>query len=170
MLIRCLGPRQFGLRPPQSNYQRLIRFFNSATTDYHVETLKALHQITIGLIGTFPARSVRRARQLILDGSKWQTRGQKIQMLTLCIVIDGVAVPIAREELGKFSYSSQRKRIDFIDQASAHFDLHGRTLIGDREYVGIEWFEALKTERSIDLVVRVKKGGSTPDRRRQQRS
>ena len=94
----------------------------------------------------------------MINGTKWLTREDKVHFLTLCVVIEGVAIPIASGDLEKAGHSSQAERITFFDKVGKHCDLKGMVLLGDREYVGIEWFRALKSERGIDFVVRLKKG------------
>ncbi len=38
------------------------------------------------------------------------------------------------------------------------FNLRGMTLIADREYIGLQWFEAVRMTFDLNLIVRLKKG------------
>ncbi len=143
---------------PQANYQRLIRFFRDGVNEYLPELHECIQGMAVKAIGNFPARSLKKAKQLVIDGTKWLTREDKIHFLTLCVVIEGAAIPIASHDLKKAGHSSQVERIAFFDRVGKHFNLKGMVLLGDREYVGIEWFKDLKTVRGIDFVVRLKKG------------
>lgn len=143
---------------PTANYQRLIRFFRDGVDGYLPELHRCIQDVSVKTIGNFPARYLKKAKQLVIDGTKWLIREDKVHFLTLCVVVEGVAIPIASCDLEKAGHSSQAERITFFDQVGEHFDLKGMLLLGDREYVGIEWFKSLKLERGIDFVVRLKKG------------
>lgn len=62
------------------------------------------------------------------------------------------------DDLLKAGHSSQAERIAFFKQAGERFDLRNMLLLGDREYIGIEWFRALHVELGIQFVIRLKKG------------
>ena len=155
---QAIGTAEALLTNPASNYQRLMRFFRDGVNLWKVELHQCLQQITLATIGNAPAKVLKRVKHLTLDGSKWKSRGDKIQFLTLCVVVDNVALPVASQDIAKLGHSSQDERSDFLDEAASHLNLEGMILLGDREYVGIKWFKALKKKRKIDFVVRLKKG------------
>ena len=142
---------------PQSNYARLIRTIKTSV-DTHLEaTIDALHQFGRLLISDFKKRSILSAKQLVIDGTKFEFRGDKVHFLTLCVVVENIGLPITSLDLAKKGHSSQQERIDWFDELSDQFNFEGMVLLGDREYVGKEWFNYL-TDKKIDFVVRVKKG------------
>jgi transposase len=93
-----------------------------------------------------------------MDGTEWKIRGSKVQFLTLAILFDGVALPIAFIDLEKIGHSSQQERIDWFKRLTEQFDFKGMTLIADREYIGLQWFEALRMTFDLNFIVRLKKG------------
>ena len=155
---QIIGTKQALEAQPLSNYQRLIRFFNEAVGDHQDDVHHCIQDITAAVIGNFRPSSLKKARHLVIDGSKWKARLEKIQFLSLCVVVENTALPIASIDLAKIGHSSQKERGAFLDRAAEHLDLRGMILLGDREYVGIQWFKDLKADRGIDFVIRVKKG------------
>lgn len=142
---------------PQSNYTRLIRTVRSSVSEYHEESTQALHQFGRLLTSDFKQRSILKAHQLIIDGTKFEFRGDKVHFLTLCVVVEGIGLPIASLDLAKKGHSSQKERMDWFSEIGEQFNFKGMVLLGDREYVGKEWFNYL-TSKKIDFVVRIKKG------------
>lgn len=96
-------------------------------------------------------------RYLNLDGTKWDFGEDSIHLLTLCIVIGDVSVPIWWEDIEKAGHSSQEERIAYLKAAMERYDLRGMVLLADREYIGREWFGELK-EQGLYFVIRVKEG------------
>lgn len=160
---QVLGYTEENAVQPQSHYQRLIRFFDSAVKaeqddGFYYALMEAIHQISLGLLGGLPKGKTRKLRVLLMDGTKWEVRGEKVQFLTLALVHQGVAIPLYAEDLLKAGHSSQAERIAFLKRVSEHFNLRGMLLLGDREYVGIEWFSSLHMEFGIQFAIRLKKG------------
>ena len=146
---------------PQSHYKRLTRFFEpfsypNARLAIRLQQLMA--ELTLRIIGSDRCFRSRLGRELLLDGSEWIIKGTKVQFLTLAILLDGIAVPIAFIDLEKIGHSLQQERIDFFSKMSNRFDLRGMTLIADREYIGLQWFEALRVTFGLNFIVRLKKG------------
>ena len=121
-----------------------------------------LHQLiaelTLRLIGSDRRLLGRVGRVLLLDGTEWKIKESKVQFLTLAILFDGAAVPIAFIDLEKIGHSSQKERIDWFTKLMEKFNLEGMTLIADREYIGLEWFKVLRTTFKLKYIVRIKKG------------
>ena len=146
---------------PQSHYKRLTRFFDAVAYSNPKLTARLrqlIAEITLRLIGSDRRLLGRVGRVLLLDGTEWKIRGSKVQFLTLAILFDGVAIPIAFIDLEKIGHSSQKERIDWFEKLMKKFDLAGMTLIADREYIGLEWFKALRTTFKLEYIVRIKKG------------
>ena len=146
---------------PQSNYKRLTRFFEPLVErypHYELRLRELLAELTLRILASDPQLRSKIGRILLLDGTEWKVRGSNIQFLTLAILFDGVAIPIAFVDLEKIGHSSQKERIAFFDQLTKSLDLKGMTLIADREYVGLQWFDALRLRFDLNYIVRLKKG------------
>jgi len=137
---------------PESNYQRLIRFFNISDEEKSdlVKSLLLLGFYLLKLKG-------RKPKYLALDGTSWEYGLKKIHLLTLSIVINGVSIPIWWEDLDKKGTSNLGERSSLMKKASSIYDLEGMILLADREYIGEEWFKYLKDSK-IGFVIRLKKG------------
>ncbi len=129
-----------------SHYKRLLRIFNAyGSSSLWEELLSYVFRI-------FHLKS----NHLLLDGTSWQRGSKKYHFLTLCIVYKSVAIPIYWKELNKKGQSNEEERIEFIKQACSKYNLTGKTLIADREYIGRKWFEALFS-LDLEIVIRVRK-------------
>lgn len=128
---------------PLSHYKRLIRFFDDyAATDLWADL------VACGL------RLLRlKSAYLILDGTSWQ-RGERWEnLLTLAVVHRGVAIPLIWHDLEKKGTSSYDDRVALLDAARERFDLRGRTLLADREYIGERWFNYL-IDNGLEVCIR----------------
>jgi len=83
---------------PESNYKRLIRFFN---TEEKRELIKSLVCLYIYLIG-----KKKPIKYLTLDGTSWLIGEKKVHLITLCIVYEGVSIPLWWEEINKKGHSN----------------------------------------------------------------
>lgn len=131
---------------PASHYKRLIRIFdNYSFSSLWLELLRV-------------AFSLLRLKSdyLLLDGTSWQKGERKIHYLTLCVVYQGVAIPIYWEDLQKKGTSSVKERKRLMRKAMKYYNLKDKILLADREYIGEDWFCFL-TEASIDFVIRLRK-------------
>lgn len=153
---------------PSADYKRLTRFFDLGKIEtvedrfLYNELLENLRTLCWVILfnqkknkgGKFNRKAVK---YLLLDGTKWDFGQHHLHLLTLCIVIDEVAIPIWWEDIEKAGHSSQQERISYLHDAMNSYQLEGLTLIADREYIGYEWFKELK-RLSIHFVIRVKEG------------
>lgn len=130
-----------------SNYKRLIRIF-----DRHSDS--TLWMDLLVFVFTFLDL---RGDYLILDGTSWRSGKTKFHFLTLCVVYQGVAIPILWRNLHKIGHSSTQERIGLVKEALLRFDLSYNVLIADREYIGVKWFKYL-IDNEIDFIVRLKSG------------
>lgn len=99
----------------------------------------------------------RKPKYLLLDGTKWDFGQESIHLMTLCVLVGDVAIPIWWEDLGKAGHSSQEERIAMLKKAMKKYGMAGMALLADREYVGREWFEFL-SKSGLYFVIRVKEG------------
>ena len=131
---------------PSSHYKRLIRIFdNNSLSRLWLELLKFVFQLLR-----------LETEYLIIDGTSWKRGKRWFHYMTLCIVYRGIAIPIYWEDLSKHGLSNFKERQKLLDAAIKHFDLRGKTLLGDREYIGKEWFKYL-IDNDINFIIRIKK-------------
>lgn len=130
----------------RSHYQRLKRWLwqEKATPGIWIQIAKA----SLSLLGG-------QTDCLIIDGSSWKSGGLTYHFLTLSVLYQGVSIPIWWLDLGRLGQSSQWHRQLLIRSALRLLNLQGKVLLGDREYVGVEWFAALK-RAGIDIVIRLR--------------
>ena len=130
---------------PSSHYKRLIRIFDSYSfSSLWLDLLSFVFKVFNGKV-----------EYLLLDGTSWQRGGRKFHFLTLCIVYQGVGLPIYWEDLEKKGISNFRERKKLLSKAMKRYQLKGKTLLADREYIGVEWFKFL-IDNEIDFVIRLK--------------
>jgi len=136
---------------PESNYKRLIRFFqmNDIEKQELTKSLLCVCFCVLGLKGKKP-------KYLSLDGTSWELGRKKIHLLTLAIVIHGVSIPICWEDLDKKGTSNFNERRALFDKALKWYNLKGMILLADREYIGEKWFKYLK-KNGLEFIIRLKK-------------
>lgn len=131
---------------PESHYKRLIRIFDAFSCgDLWLELL----ELVFGLLRL-------KSEYLLLDGTSWEKGGRQFHYLTLCVVYQGVAIPIYWENLQKKGTSNVEERKRIISKAMKYFNLTSKILLADREYIGEDWFSFLR-EHNIDFVIRLRK-------------
>lgn len=147
-----------------ADYKLLTRYFDqgkitSASDRAHYEALMRALQAMCWFVLFNKNKSIRfnKIRCLSLDGTKWDFGDGSIHLLTLCVIIDEVAIPIWWEDIEKAGHSSQKERIVYFKQALERYDLSKMILLADREYIGYEWFKYLY-EAGIYFVIRLKAG------------
>jgi hypothetical protein len=155
------GTRKARQTKAESHYRYLTRFFDVVV--YHsgshfVRMLSLIYRLTLVIIASLPDAASRIGRYLLLDGTEWRIRDTKVQFLTLCILICGVAIPIAVIDLQKIGHSSQKERVAFFTKLKKQFNFEGMILLADREYIGLQWFKSLRSVFKLHFVVRLKKG------------
>jgi hypothetical protein len=133
---------------PRSHYQRLKRWLWAGESD---------KSIWINMLKAAVSLLQKKSQCLIIDGSSWKWGGQTYHFLTLSILYKGVSIPIWWQNLGRLGISNQKQRKLLLRLALKVLDLKGKVLIGDREYVGTEWFAALQ-RACIDFALRLRKG------------
>lgn len=134
---------------PESDYQRLLRFFKEENGELLIRTILSVVLFSIG--------SLRRHRYLVLDGTSWEYGSKKIHLLTLSVVHNGVSIPIWWTDLDKKGVSNQQERIALFKAALKSDHLQKKLLLADREYIGSDWLHFLKKEK-IEFIIRVPRG------------
>lgn len=133
---------------PESDYQRLLRFFNEEKGELLIRTILI---VVFSVIGSF-----RRHRYIVLDSTSWQYGIKKVHLLTLSVIHNGVSIPIWWQDLDKKGTSNQKERMALFREAMKCYNLRGKILLADREYIGGDWLSFLKSEK-IDFIIRVPK-------------
>ena len=136
---------------PESNYKRLIRFFQISDEDKQ-KLSKSLMCVSFCILGL----KGRKPKYLTLDGTCWEFGEKKIHLMTLGVIINGVSIPICWEDLDKKGISNYSERIALMDKACEWYNLQGMVLLADREYIGEHWFKYLKN-KGLHFIIRLKK-------------
>ena len=104
---------------------------------------------------------------LTLDRTNWQWGKRNINILVLAVVYKGVAIPIYWLMLNKKGMSSTRERIALLNRFIKQFGQNRIIkLLADREFVGKDWFDWLKSQK-IDFAIRIKKSYLSTNRQGQ---
>jgi len=136
-----------------STYRRLQRFFSHFQIDY---TLLAKFIVSLFKFN-------KGKHYLILDRTNWKWGKHNINILFLCIAYKQAAIPIFWLVLNKRGNSSTRERAVLIERFISVFGTkHIAGLLGDREFVGKNWFSYLKS-RKIIFYIRIKRNNKTKD-------
>lgn len=130
----------------RSHYQRIKRWFweSQSQKGMWIVILKA----SLSLL-------TKQSNLLIIDGSSWKSGGVCYHFLTLSLVYKGVSIPIWWVDLDRLGQSHQWHRKLLLKTALKVLDLRHKVLLGDREYIGTEWFNVLKNSL-IDIVIRLR--------------
>ena len=136
------------------DYKRLTRFFDigrietTEDKERYEELMSCLRTLCWLILfnqekGSRRSFNIKHVKYLLLDGTKWDFGSHHLHLLTLCITIGDVAIPIWWEDLEKAGHSSESERINYIDSVLKIYNLKDMTLIADREYIGYQWFNTL---------------------------
>jgi hypothetical protein len=121
----------------ESNYKRLQRFLREFEMPYAELALFIVK--LLGVTGPYT---------LALDRTNWKVGAVDLNILMLSIVYRGVGIPIVWTVLSKAGNSDTIERTTVME---IFLDLFGAQniacLLGDREFVGREWFRFLKFHR-----------------------
>ena len=131
---------------PASHYQRLVRIFRK----------HAFSRLWLDLLRFVFSLLRLKSEYLVLDGTSWKRGSRWHHYLTLSVVYQKVSIPIYWVNLQKHGISNIEERIDLMRRVLRTFDLSGKTLLADREYIGIEWFKFLLAN-DLDFIIRLKK-------------
>jgi hypothetical protein len=130
----------------RSHYQRIKRWLWFGADN---------KRIWLGMLKASASLLEKKSRYLILDGTSWKYSGKKYHFLTLSLLYQGISIPIWWQELAKLGISSQWQRKLLLRTAQKLFNLKGKILLADREYIGTEWFKSLH-QAAIGFVIRLR--------------
>lgn len=129
-----------------SAYVRIRRFFRQYQIDFDV-----IANLMFNWFG-FSGQSV----YLTLDRTQWQLGKYNINILMLGVVYQGIAIPLYWSLLNKRGSSNYQERVDLISRFISYFGCQCvKGLLGDREFIGKQWFEYLK-KNNIPYYIRIK--------------
>ena len=131
---------------PESYYKKLLRC---------VETC-APSRIWIDLLCWAVSQIWGKITTLHIDGTEWSFGSYAIHILVLSADFQGVAVPIFFKVYRHEGVLSELERIKFMKKALRYYDLKGKTLLADREFIGTLWFKFLD-EEGIKFIIRLRK-------------
>lgn len=135
-----------------SNYRRLQRFFAQIRFPKHT-----VAKFIMGLFFSDEA-----VVYLSIDRTNWQWGKTPINLLVLSVCYRGVALPLYWTALDKKGNSDTKERITLVTNFIRCFGQHRiGSLLGDREFIGEDWFEYL-LQQDIPFDMRVKKTSSPP--------
>jgi hypothetical protein len=119
-----------------AHYKRLLRVFEPD----HQGEIHHLQLSVYFILRWVLAKQAEGGKVWLMDATSWEFGSRKIQVLVLSVLFQGVAIPIMWLELGKKGHSCFAERKALLRMAGKFYDLKGKILVGDREYVGREWF------------------------------
>jgi Transposase DDE domain len=123
--------------------QRFFRFFEMPYTEVATLVVKIL-----GIEGPYV---------LALDRTNWKIGETHINLLVLSIVWQGFGFPVVWLVLPKAGNSDTAERIELMEIFIKHFGAYKiQRLLGDREFIGKEWFAFLR-KHQIPFLMRIKK-------------
>lgn len=138
-----------------SRYRRIQRFFAKFSIDFDM-IAGFIFKIFFTSGGKW---------YLTMDRTNWQWGKSDINILTLAVVYKGIAIPLYWELLDKKGNSDTAERIAIVQK---FIDKFGKDciagLLGDREFIGEDWFGWLLKEQ-ISFWIRIKKNLLTTDSR-----
>lgn len=149
--LKKLSCAIFGDSKVDSTYRRLQRFFAHFQMDFN-----GLAKLIVSLFEFNQGK-----HYLILDRTNWQWGKSKINILFLCIAYKKIAIPIFWLVLNKKGNSSTRERAALIQRFLSVFRKENIAgIMGDREFVGKDWFQYLKS-CELSFYFRIKKDAVT---------
>ncbi len=145
MKIAVLMPGDTNL---DSKYKRCQRFLSK----FEIEENK----IANFLLNLYPGD--KNKLYLVVDRTNWKFGKLDINILTLCIVYEGIAFPIIWTLLdNKGGSSNTKNRIDLIEKFISIFGKERiECLLCDREFIGNQWVYYLKNILKINFCIRIK--------------
>lgn len=136
-----------------SRYKRIQRFFSTFTIDMSV--------VAGWVMDVFGLDKV----YLSMDRTNWKWGKTDINILMLSAVYKGIAFPVLWSLLDKAGNSNTAERIVLIQRFVNRFGKNRIAgVLGDREFIGNDWFAWLKKE-SIAFCMRIKKNMLTTNSR-----
>jgi hypothetical protein len=152
-LTKCANA-MLGTSKEESNYKRIQRFFKNCPI--------SKEEISKFVSSFF---SEIESWKLAIDRTDWYFGNKVINILTVCIVNEGISFPIFWKILPKKGNSNTTERIEVMEKLIELFGVKKiRYILCDREFIGEEWFGYL-IKTGIDFRIRVKENFKILNRR-----
>lgn len=149
--LKKLSCALFSEAKVDSSYRRLQRFFSNFRMDFN-----GVAKLIVSI-----CRFNQGQHYLILDRTNWQWGKSNINILFLCMAYKKIAIPIFWLLLNKKGNSSTRERTALIQRFIFVFGKENIAgVMGDREFVGKDWFQYLKNCH-LPFYFRIKKNAVT---------
>lgn len=130
----------------ESNYRAIQRFFQKFKMNYEEYARFVISHLPKGM-----------KFYLVMDRTNWKFGKSNINILMLGIIYKKMCFPLYWMLLDKGGSSSQRERKELLQKA---INLLGKeriaALLGDREFIGVRWFQFLLME-GIEFHIRLPK-------------
>lgn len=124
--------------------RRFYRFFQHVELDGSLTALVVAD--LLGLRG--------RPWVLAMDRTNWEFGKTSVNILMICVIWNGMGVPLIWTLLPSAGNSNTKERTDLLDRLHKAFpDLKIASLMGDREFVGDAWMTYLRAKK-IPFVLR----------------
>jgi Transposase DDE domain len=136
-----------------AHYKRLLRVFEPD----HRGEIDQLQLSVCFILRWVLAHHAEGGKVWLMDATSWEFGSRKIQVLVLSVLFQGVAIPIMWLDLGKKGHSCFAERKALLRMAGKFYDLKGKVLVGDREYIGREWFGYIRS-LGMDFIFRLPYG------------
>ncbi|AFZ69263.1 helicase, type I site-specific restriction-modification system restriction subunit [Deinococcus peraridilitoris] len=141
---RKLAQHLPGHAQPESKEKRVARFFASEAL-----TQTEVAQLILSLVGS-------KRVTLIMDRTNWRFGQCEHNILVIAVLYAGYAIPLVWDLLEHGGASSTSTRIALLDRLLQFVPRKRvRVFLADREFVGAQWFAALK-KRRIRRCIRIR--------------
>jgi hypothetical protein len=135
-----------GMAKRDSHYKRLQRFFR----DFEFDPIQ-IARMVVALM------EIPEPWTLSVDRTEWQFGSSIFNILTLGVVHNGVAFPLVWTMLDKRGNSNTFERSLLFNRFLEAFgEVKLDCLLGDREFIGREWFEYLLSQPTTPFRIRIK--------------
>ena len=147
VLLSELATRIPGNATTTSKFRRLQDFFCEVLLDFN-----AVAALLMGFVGKLTNEPLT----LALDRTNWETRQNDVNILVLSVCLGDMGLPILWVDLRMAGNSDTPCRLGLVRQFIELFGVDNiHVLVGDREFIGQEWFSGLM-EEGVPFVMRLR--------------
>lgn len=126
----------------KAQYKSFIRFFATEVSNFQYHLLPLL----LSLVTKIASTAQQSDKLLILDRTNWKLGETNRNLMFIGTVVGHVFLPLLQCILDKQGNSNTQERLDLLSQLRLHIQsLQDYIIVGDREFIGMDWFEELST-------------------------
>jgi hypothetical protein len=148
VLVSSIVAKLPGKARRNSKYRRVQNFYREVKIDYNAVAVFIVKLLSPVLADKWT---------LSVDRTNWTSRGNEVNLLTLGVCLGDVAVPLFWIDLRRPGNSTTSQRTALME---GFMEVFGKDriglLLGDREFVGEDWFGWLQG-KNIPYVMRLRK-------------